>query len=285
MIKTSSTKKDYNECEGGVMFLHIPRCGGTTFRHILNKCFNKCYTVGGKTSYDEFLKFKNQPNKAKKYDCIMGHMGFGFHQCVPESTYVTILRDPVDRVVSNYVRNKMMGNVNCNLAEYVRKRCATNNVQTRLLCATDGSMNNYYEDMNEERELSQDDLKLAKENLNKYFTLVGQLETFDHFLLLFKKEFKLDTMKIFYTKRNANIRKKRPDTYNISEDDKKIIINHNKLDIDLYDYSKKLFNKKINEYDGDINEDLKKFRKKNRIYNSIFRKKDQLYDIIRRGLK
>jgi len=78
-MKTDSIKKDYDKSEGCVIFLHIPRCGGTTFRSILNKCFNKCYTIKGNISHDEFLKFKNQPNEAEKYDCIMGHMGFGFH--------------------------------------------------------------------------------------------------------------------------------------------------------------------------------------------------------------
>jgi hypothetical protein len=283
-MKTDGIKKDYDKSEGCVIFLHIPRFGGTTFRSILNKCFNKCYTIKGNISHDEFLKFKNQPNEAEKYDCIMGHMGFGFHQCFPKSTYITTLRNPINRVISNYVRNKMLGNANCSLEEYVKKRCATNNVQTRLLCTTDGSMNDYYENMNAERKISQDDLELAKENLKKHFKLVGQLETFDLFLLLFKKEFNVDAMKIFYTKRNANIRKKRPEIYNVSEDDKKIIINHNNLDMDLYEYSKKLFNDKINEYDGDIYEDLKKFRIKNRIYDNIFSKKDKVYYIVRKNI-
>jgi hypothetical protein len=87
-----------------VIFLHNLKAGGTTFREILIRQYGAraVYTVGGRHRTTGDLR-RIRSLDVDKVRVIQGHIPFGVHELLRrESTYVTLLRDPVERIVSLY---------------------------------------------------------------------------------------------------------------------------------------------------------------------------------------
>ena len=106
------------------------------------------------------------------------------------------------------------------------------NDQTRLLAGKYGAPNS--------ETCSYDELlSIAKENLAKYFAVVGITEEFDRSLILMKRI--LGWRNPFYMRRNVT--RARPRKREISQETLRAIEANNKLDLELYRYAKKLFSR------------------------------------------
>jgi hypothetical protein len=82
---------------GILIFLHIPKTAGTSFNHILRDIYGKSFyrvKPGGK-----WRKAKRLPVSTR---CVTGHMPYGIHKKwkLEDFQYVTLLRYPVDRIIS-----------------------------------------------------------------------------------------------------------------------------------------------------------------------------------------
>ncbi|HET9530020.1 MAG TPA: sulfotransferase family 2 domain-containing protein, partial [Blastocatellia bacterium] len=196
-----------------LIFLHIPKTAGSTLRKIIYEQYHadetlKCYYHKQGISLREALDDMKAVSKeqAARVKIIFGHIGFGVHEHLPWScSYFTILRDPVDRVISGYYHilrddsHRYQAEVQrMSLKEYVSSDLlkseaaqvnavnALDNGQTRLLS---GSL--------VETELSggavgygpssEEMLERAKKNIKENFVAVGLLERFDETLMLLKK--------------------------------------------------------------------------------------------------
>ncbi len=166
-----------------LIFMHIPKTGGTTLRVIIEKYYELSQVY---RNYDYLGARKGQ--KSEKTCFIDGHDYFGIHHDLNKRpVYVTMLRNPVDRIISEYyyivkepgrdryISNKIKNN-NLSLEDYVfledeKFHFRTRNMQTRF--AAGGTIN----------------LEKAKENLTNYFAVVGITEMFDQSLHLMQKEF------------------------------------------------------------------------------------------------
>jgi hypothetical protein len=90
-----------------MIFVHIPKTAGTTFREILDRQFmpSQIRRIG-----PDFQAGINQikalPGAEKdRIGCISGHLPYGLHACFDNRSvrYISFVRDPVDRVLSEYL--------------------------------------------------------------------------------------------------------------------------------------------------------------------------------------
>jgi hypothetical protein len=89
-----------------ILFMHIPKTAGTAFREALIENYKHSqiaylypHPPGFLVSNLGLLPLEQRA----KFRLVMGHFQYGIHEFLPqEYTYVTIVRDPVDRVISHY---------------------------------------------------------------------------------------------------------------------------------------------------------------------------------------
>lgn len=85
-----------------LIFTHIPKCAGTS----MTKSFVQVYGQGHikyPQTWQEWLKVRGEIDSMPNVSVLAGHHPFGLHEFTSRPVcYVTILREPVDRLVSLY---------------------------------------------------------------------------------------------------------------------------------------------------------------------------------------
>jgi hypothetical protein len=260
-----------------IIFLHIHKAAGTTLTRIINRRFDSTaiYSVDPNhwRQWDQALsEFKNLSKaQRKKFRVIEGHMYFGLHQFLSQpSTYITLVRDPVDRIVSMYYyirRNPKVipyhaeiNRLNMSLKDFVRSGMAlvTDNGQTRFLSGVydvgygqcDRSM-----------------LERAKRNMQKYFSVVGVKERFDETVLLLRRIF--DFPFPFYQKQNVTRNRPYRNLKDMPKDTLDCIRQYNELDIELYEYAQRQFRDRIAQKSPFFRFELAMYKLGNQVYNKI----------------
>ncbi len=251
-----------------IIFIHIPKAAGQTLKLIINRQYkkSKIFSVDGANVDESVEIFKKLPEvRRREIRVLMGHINFGLHSYfLQPATYITMLRNPVDRIISHYyyvlrtpnhyLYNQVTSH-NMTLDEYITSGISMemHNGQTRLLAGINGN--------------SQELLEVAQKNLQKQFACIGISERFDETLILLKRYFKWRN--IFYAK--INVAKTRPNKEDISKDTLDLIKKHNELDIYLYRIVKNEFEKIINNQDSSFVKELKTFQIFNKFYSKIYR--------------
>lgn len=235
-----------------VIFLHIPKAAGSTLNTIIERQYrsNTIFTI--KDLRISINKLKKLPeSKKEKFKVLRGHMGFGLDTFLPQpSTYVTLLRDPVERIISHYyfvLRSpkhylyKTVRTSGMSLKDYasVGVSLELDNGQMRLIAGNRGEENQGIGFGHCTIEM----LERAKRNLRDRFAVVGLAEEFDKTLTLLKQAFRWDNT--FYTKQNVT--ESRPSKRDISTEVLQTIQKHNEFDVELYEYAKNLFQEQFNQ--------------------------------------
>jgi len=264
-----------------LIFLHIPKTGGSTLSKILEHHYPRAQTV--RLDGSKSARFKTLPvEQRERYRLIQGHLHFGLHRFIPRaSTYITFLRRPVERVLSfyHYARSTpdhylypLLASERLDLKTVFARELTLElcNEQTRLLAGEE------WEDP--QRVVTRAALERAQANLRSHFRVVGLLEEFDASLLLLRRAF--DWPLLFYVKENVTTEK--PDDTSLNVETRRLIEEANSLDLELYEYARNLFNEQRRAAGGSFAADLHHFRRLNRAYARPVRRFLRLFRRVRR---
>lgn len=204
------------------------------------------------------------PERLEQVRLLQGHFPFGFHEILPgRANYFTILRDPVDRVISYYYHAKreplhyLYKHIHDNdwtLKDLLESRIPLmmNNAQVRFIS---GVFETPYFD-----EVDESHLEQAIANL-RTFVVVGVTEEFDLTLLLLQRAFGWGD--IGY--RSVNVGQNRRPTESHSAEIIETVQRYNRLDMALYDEAQRLLDEQVAAAGWSLRPRLWAFRLRNRL--------------------
>lgn len=264
-----------------LIFLHVPKTGGTTLQSILRERYpgDRIYTTNGEDVWESLQALRDLPDERKaNLDVVMGHMAYGVHEWLPgDATYVTLLRDPVDRVVSHYHYAKaneshyLYDRIHAEgwtLSDYVREGPADEvvNGQTKMLLDLDAVR------PKGEVTCNADAFEQVKENLRNHFTVVGMTGRFDESVLLMEEE--LGWNDAYYHR--ENVTSNRPSVSDIDDETVETVASHNEYDLRLIDYVEDVMSSQVEEHGIGNDLALQRFRLMNKIVGPIRKARTRL---------
>jgi hypothetical protein len=226
------------ETEEAIIFLHLPKTAGTT----VNRLIEWEYRLSEMYSIDPvFFKWsaahlrKLPPERLKRIRMFKGHMVFGLHEVLSQpATYITVLRDPIDRVISAFyfMRSYKLHPLywkfrrnNWTLEDFVRLY-PRENVQAKVVAGSEY-----------DAPCTPEILEKAKQNLRRHFSVVGLSERLEESLALMKLRFgwKLTSYSSF------NVTRSRPKKDDLPQATIDLIGEKNAFDIELYQCAHEIF--------------------------------------------
>jgi Galactose-3-O-sulfotransferase len=257
-----------------LLFLHVHKTAGTTLHRIIEGEYNPfhIYTIEGariEWSIDHLKKLPFRRRAALQV--VKGHMSFGVHEQLPQpSTYITFLRDPVERCISSYYYSKgnrfnpfykRIAAENLDLPAFLDIAPWNNNLQCKTIAGIDRREFRPLElfrkmiqprsgtvDPNLDRWSNAETLERAKENLTRYFGFVGLTERFSHSLVLLKHLFgwKVSSYSSYRKSRD------RPKTTALDPGVLAIVEERNQFDRELYEFGKRMFETMLEQAPVDL---------------------------------
>lgn len=236
-----------------ILFLHIPKTAGSTLDQIWRRHIPEAQTYSLGADFHAGLTRFKQLSAAERasFRLVKGHMAFGLHHWIPgRATYVTFLRQPVERAISHYWFLYYAPNS----PHYEYLRAPGIGPIEFLQSGLDPGMSNcqvrFLSGLWEElayRPCAEEHLELAKRYLEQSFRVVGLTERFDESLLLLQDAFgwrpQPGWRQLRYTPVNVNER--RPPRESTPAEVLQAFAQANELDLALYDYARQLFEQRL----------------------------------------
>ena len=267
-----------------VLYLHIPKAGGTTLSDWLFGQLRRSTNVGERSRFfnagvyyypagyvrDGLTDSEESVKTALARDDlrgVLGHFRFGIHeQLAKPSEYITLLRDPVQRVISLYNFQRLVqerwGDLegvtippDMTLEDFVLEPPypEIDNGQTRRIAGEAAELEKCSDAM----------LSRAKGHLREHFTIVGTTERFDESVQLLARIFRWDRRLMYYPRNVAGNDNKKPLVPSATVE---LIENKNSFDRKLYQYAEQLLDEAIADQGDDFDQELERFRHAKRSY-------------------
>lgn len=240
-----------------IIFCHIPKTAGSSLKAIgatnceKNVDFYKAFNPRNTKAGDWISNFNDLQSGDSKQGKILlsGHFGFGIDLFLKHSKfhYLTVLRNPIDRILSHYFFMKRqcvpvvkdMSLLEFSLSD---KYVTTDNMHTRFLSGSGWQSYNtdYLEVFGIESDIkygecNEEMLVRAKHNLMNHFTY-GLQEQMEKSLKLFSYNFNWTI-----SNRMLNVGKNVLRSTDLDPKTAKILTDKNKFDLVLYDFAVKNF--------------------------------------------
>jgi len=251
-----------------LIFLHIPRTGGSTLRWILRRQFQADETLAVVKGYDPWAEIAALPQPRRmqiKY--VRGHVSYGIHQYFTHpAAYITFMRDPVDHIISHhyyvlrlpthYLHQAVVSDT-MSLKDYVTSGLSNEltNDQTRRISG-----------LLTTKELTEQSLALAKANIETHFAFVGLMERYDESLVLARRLFGWHN--VYYVRKNVT--KARRSKQDVRQDVLDTIARRNQLDIELYQFVQQRFNETIEAYGPTFQAAVARFQALNALFRALY---------------
>jgi len=264
-----------------IVFVHLPKTAGWTLRATLR------YKYPSRTLFlyntpDPLETIQAVPlTDRREARVVSGHVPVGIDRHIPQPCeYITLLREPVERVVStyHYVRTHPkhrfphrdgLAHSGMGLEEFVRvgQDPALENLQTRLLSGKEwGEVRELGPGRREwlAPELGPEDLEAAKRNLDR-FLVVGLTERFDETFILVRRALGWK-LPMYETHNVAKAPERREPP---SQAALELIRERNRMDLELYDHAGRLFRESVAREGASFRREVAAFRFINRLPNTV----------------
>jgi Galactose-3-O-sulfotransferase len=269
-----------------LVFLHLPKTGGSTLSTVLRWQYRHVPPEGilrlSERGADEVDALPAE--RRARLRLVMGHFPFGIDGHLPMPVqYLTMVRDPVRRVISTYryvqarpehPLHEALTSPSMSLADYVTSdvhRSQVENALTRQLAGRD-------ED--DDDDVTEHDLEVATENLHRCF-VVGLTERFDETLILLKR--RLGWRTPFYFSRNVSDPTSAREE--INADTIQLVRDRNALDLRLRDVASEIFDAELRAEDGGFDREVSRFQRWNRVPRTMGGLLEPIAPFVRRTLE
>ncbi len=229
-----------------ILFLHVPKTGGTTMADILSAVYGKEYLRATPAKLYDLLNTKIH---IKDYKAVLGHYSIKdpFYAILDQPiNHFMMVREPVDRVISQYyyLRDQEKHPLHDLAMKYTLEEVVTTDLIYEL-----GMANKQTSLITTASYTTKDSLIIAeaKRNLNNLFTLCAIFERYAEFIQICSKEFGWPEIEI--PKSNTS---SRPALEEISPRIKKAIQEKNLLDSKLYGYALSKYEEFVRQYEHEL---------------------------------
>lgn len=253
-----------------VIFVHIGRTAGTTLAHILGRTYpNRATYSFPSTDIDGGIAtFRSLPvEERRRFRLLKGHIMFGIHDALPRPfTYITLIRDPVERLISSYFyilhRSKhrlhdRLHSTGMSFEDFVRSGITleTDNWQARSISGVQADFGCCSEDM----------LRRAKQNIVEYFSVCGITERFDETLVMLHRALRWESKSLYYGRENAT---RRPRVVDVPREWIEAVNDQNPIDVELYAFVRARVERLFKE-DAGLRRASQHFRKREARYEPL----------------
>jgi len=263
-----------------LLFLHLAKTGGMTLSDIFARNFAteeslqidmaetnaSALGIWSHSTIEQALR-RLQPSEAARLRVVWGHYRHGVQALLPKPcAVVTLLREPLDRIISAYYySNGSVGSLDI-LEQYLARRyydIGFDNAMSRIISGRamldpiaarqDATTQNF-------PTVTEADFEAAAGNLDGYL-VVGTTEQIDETLLVLGRDLRWSLSDLLYTP--VNVTASRPPQLDISDALREKILAWNRYDARLVERARAHLARRIAAYRGDFARDLSLFRELN----------------------
>jgi hypothetical protein len=272
-----------------LIFYHLPKTGGLTMGAILERCFPGDQYFNTYVGVSDSTALGGSRAKiAAKYDllsteakqsfraAIYGHVPMGIHTLFDRpAKYFTIVRHPVDRVVSHFYYLRIRSDVpiferiqNMTLDQYMDSRIGLDpfDLQVRVLSGCkelDGTWGIDGKPV-QAAQVEGRHLELAKRNIEEYFLTAAPFEEFTTLVVLLKRLYGWRLRQCLFE--IQNVTPNRPRVADLPAATRRRIEACNRHDMALYEWTKARFADQIRALQPQISLDRLLFKIVNNIW-------------------